>query len=202
MTRDFLFLSIFLLCAFPPGSPAGETRPNGNAPEPGAAAPVGTSRAPSEAFMPESDLVVVQDPSEDEKDPFAYRLPTSEEGEFIPTSRARVPRGVRILSIIHIRGAGPIAAIHVPHSTGGELHYVRAGDVIQIDSLPYQQVTQRTQTQTARGRRGRVTETETRESTTTNVSPADYFYLLVKNIAKDFVEIAPRARPQDAVILR
>ncbi|MDR0362408.1 MAG: hypothetical protein LBJ46_06975 [Planctomycetota bacterium] len=201
MTRDLCLLFALFFCALSPESLAGEAWPKDEGRDPGVVTLGGISYTPSDAYAPESDLVTLDDPPEEETDPFAYRLPASGEDEFIPT-KAKVPRGIRILSIIHIRGAKPIAAMHIPYSTGSDLHFVGVGDVIQIDSQPQQQVTQRTQTQTARGRRGRATQTETQESVTTEVSPTGYFYLQVKNITRDFVEIAPRARPQDAVILR
>ncbi|MDR1613910.1 MAG: hypothetical protein LBT97_14205 [Planctomycetota bacterium] len=202
MTRNFCLLSALFFYALAPGAAAGEALPKEEGSEPGVVTLGGISYTPANAFAPESDLVTLDDPPEEGADPFAYRSPASGEGEFVPTSSAKVPRGIRILSIIHIRGGKPLAAMHIPQPTGGDLHFVSVGDVIQIDSQPHQQVTQRTQTQTAKGRRGRVTETGTQESIITTVTAPDYFYLFVKNITRDFVEIAPRARPQDAVILR
>ena len=204
MTRTVRLLTLLAALACSPVSAAGETWAPDGTPDPKSVTlGGGITYTPPEAAAPEPDPGAPQDPPGEEVDPFAYRVPTSEEGEYIPTTRAKVPAGIRILSIMHVRGAEPMAAIHIPSAAGGDMHFVRAGDVVQINLAPQLLVTQRTQTQTARGRRGRTTETETKESATTSGSSVpDYFYLRVMRITRDFVEIAPRARPQDTVILR
>jgi hypothetical protein len=105
-------------------------------------------------------------------DPFAMRGVADGDG-FVSAGPAAIPPGIRVVGILAIAGKSPIGALSIPGSPN--IHFVREGDVVQID---------------------RPAGSATAGATDSQL------YLLVKSITHGQVEIAPRTRPQDVRIYR
>jgi hypothetical protein len=104
-------------------------------------------------------------------DPFAMRGLADGDG-FVSAGPAAIPAGIRVAGILAVSGRSPVGALSIPGSKS--LHFVREGDVIQIDR--------------SEGKTGGTAGTQ--------------LYLLVKTITLGQIEIAPRTRPQDVRIYR
>jgi hypothetical protein len=105
-------------------------------------------------------------------DPFAMRGVADGEG-FVSAAPAAIPPGIRVAGILVVAGKPPVGALSIPGSK--TLHYVREGEVIEVD-------------RPAGGEGQGMT--------------ASQLYLLVKSITPSQIEIAPRTRPQDVRIYR
>ncbi len=105
-------------------------------------------------------------------DPFAMRGLAEGDG-FVSAGPAAIPPGIRVVAILAVAGKPPVGALEIPGSTS--LHFVREGDVIQVD---------------------RPEESEAKDAV------GSQLYLLVKSITKSQIEIAPRTRPHDVRIYR
>jgi len=112
--------------------------------------------------------------------PFAIHRPADSSEEFVPASDDRIPHGIRVVAILVVKGREPLAVLSLPGSA--HLHYVRKGELIQVDD------------QRPAGK-SRIEDKQSDQ----RGSPV---YLLVKSVDAKQVEIAPRTRPQDARILR
>ncbi len=104
-------------------------------------------------------------------DPFAMRGLADGDG-FVSAAPAAIPPGIQVVAILAVAGRSPVGALSIPGSKS--LHFVREGDVIQIDR--------------SAGKTGGTTDSQ--------------LYLLVKTITRAQIEIAPRTRPQDVRIYR
>jgi hypothetical protein len=142
----------------------------------------------------ESPEKIKEDPDASPKpaDPFAFG-PVVEGEDFLPTSRAQVPAGIRVVAILHVKGKKPLAVLDIPGSHSGDLHYVREGDVIQIDAPAGANPQPRIKE--AKSSPGGDSGTAVSRST-------EHFYILISKISANQVEVAPRTRPQEARILR
>ena len=128
-------------------------------------------------------------------DPFSFSVSSSSEDGYLPTSRAQVPAGIRVMAILRVEDNPPLAVLEVPGRSGAEIYFVRENDVILIDHAG-----------SAGGQVGRGVAAPAR----TGAQPAPvaaaesnaHFYILVSRILYDHVEIAPRMRPEDARIIR
>jgi hypothetical protein len=105
-------------------------------------------------------------------DPFAMRGLAEGDG-FVSAGPAAIPPGIRVVAILAVAGKSPVGALEIPGSTS--LHFVREGDVVQVDH--------------AAG-------SEAKDAV------GSQLYLLVKSITKSQIEIAPRTRPHDVRIYR
>ncbi|HOE61836.1 MAG TPA: hypothetical protein PK576_09360, partial [Kiritimatiellia bacterium] len=105
-------------------------------------------------------------------DPFAMRGLAEGDG-FVSAGPAAIPPGIRVVAILAVAGKSPVGALEIPGST--VLHFVREGDVVQVD---------------------RAAGSEAKDAV------GSQLYLLVKSITKSQIEIAPRTRPHDVRIYR
>jgi len=106
-------------------------------------------------------------------DPFTFRGTGGDDDGFVNVSQAVLPPGIRVAGILKPSGREPVGAIAIPGQAS--LHFVRTGDVIQIDS----------------GSKNL--------SGTAQTGPV---YLLIVSVTAEQIEIATRLRPQDARIYR
>jgi hypothetical protein len=106
-------------------------------------------------------------------DPFAFRGSSGDADGFVNVPQTALPPGIRVVGILKPSDGAPIGAIAIPGQDS--LHFVRAGDVIQID--PVANV----------------------PSASGQTAP---LYLLIVSVTAEQIEIATRLRPQDARIYR
>ncbi len=151
----------------------------------GALAPSGVAEAegvpaapPVVTRVPEADppQTVGNSPPEEPQapkgDPFAMRGVADGDG-FVSAAPAAVPPGIRVVAILAMVGRPSVGALAVPGSKN--LHFVREGDVIQVD----------------------------RPAGSASASATEsHLYLLIQSITPSQIEIAPRTRPQDVRIYR
>jgi hypothetical protein len=105
-------------------------------------------------------------------DPFAMRGLAEGDG-FVSAGPAAMPPGIRVVAILAVAGRPPVGALSIPGAA--TLHFIREGDVIQVDPP---------------------------EETAAKGAAGSQLYLLVKSITHNQVELAPRTRPQDVRIYR
>lgn len=113
-------------------------------------------------------------------DPFAFRASGMEADGFVSVSSTALPPGIRIVAILMPRNGEAIGVLEIPGAKA--LHFVREGDVVQLESQPGARAAPRTATDSP----GTATPT----------------YLLIVSVSENQIEIAPRARPQDTRIYR
>lgn len=113
------------------------------------------------------------------KNPFAYDRTDNDQG-LIPVSTGRLPRGIRLATVLLLGNGDAIAALRLP---GEETPvYVRVDDLISVDF-----------------HRDEATKKKTASPTVASSEPV---YLLIKSISATGVEVAPRVRPSELHLIR
>jgi hypothetical protein len=127
--------------------------------------------AGGEAMPPPEAAVAPPGSAPPFRDPFAMRGGSGED-EYVAADVGAIPQGIRVVAILSVEGKPSVGALSIPGAHG--LHFVREGEVIQLDVA----------------------------GKATGAPPTQQLYLLVKSISDEEIEIAPRARPQDARVYR
>lgn len=164
----------------------------------------------SRKTMPADDAASKTVPAEKAAcaDPFAYQVPADNESGFVSSARARIPNGIRIVAILQVEGKSPMAVLDIPHCSCGDLHYVRENDVIQLDGSTNDSATSTQKPPAARRTvptkqlTSPSTAQQTQAQQPVSSEPEGYYYLVIGKISANEVEIAPKMRPQEAIILR
>lgn len=132
------------------------------------------------------------------EDPFTLRIPDEESGGFVPAVDASIPSGIKIVSILFVRGQKPLAVIEIPGSSSEDFHFVREEDVIEIDAAIARSALSAKASKPSKNQKPQ-TANKSQEQQVNNSEPT---YIKIVKISKNEVELAPLARPQDARILR
>jgi hypothetical protein len=135
-----------------------------------------------------TEIILNKDNNEKEKDPFAFNLPDRSDSGFVPAHSRSIPAGIKVISILFVKGKKALAVLYIPGSSSEDLHFVHEGDVIPIEDNSPSKV--------------KVTNKRKRNKNTASIAKARVFYLSIIKISKNHVEISPQTRPQDARIIR
>ncbi len=115
-------------------------------------------------------------------DPFRSHLPQGSKG-FIP-SQASIPPGIKVLAIMIVEGAEPLAVLEVSGMV--DVVYVHPGDVISIDNRTT----------------NRSSHIGSKNSNITNRVDSGMLYVQIENITSQQVELYPRDNPSGKQILQ
>lgn len=112
------------------------------------------------------------------RNPFVYQSTTENDG-LVPASSARLPHGIRLAAVLVRQDGTALAVLRLPGETVPL--FVREGDLVSISPKPTPE------------RPGRTPLREAEDSP---------FFLLVRSITPDGVEVAPRVRPSEIHLIR